>query len=411
MHLKHLGARRPLGMAACALALVLALALSACGGSSSSSSSGGSTASSESGGSGEEGGGPSSSETFSDYSSKNGIAGAKEYLKKVGTESNIDFESFMPKASPPAAEGKKVAVILNGSEAEGAVRASEGMEKAGEALGWDVEVIDGQLDPNVQSQAINSAVTNQVDGIVLDSIAPVTVGGAVQEALNDGIQVVTAFNPGASEEMKGVFGDASNGTYEGGLALGAWISVHSDNAGRVVDVPDSSLTLTKARAAGVEAGIKEFCPGCEVLATQQNDIAAMATKLPSQTAADIARFGTKDLYMVAPFDAAASFMIQGAKDAKAPYFPIVSMDGNSEALEAIKDKNYLAATWAAAAEWMGWEALDQLNRAFAEEEPEGENGNAIVPSLLIDESNVPKSGGNWEPAFDYQAAYEKLWGV
>jgi ribose transport system substrate-binding protein len=391
--------RRWVTLAICGLVVALAVVLSACGSSDDSTSSSSSGSSSN------------ASEDFSKYAKAGGVAGAKEYLEKVQDEGQIDFQSFIPSEPSAAAADKTVAVILNGSAAEGAVRASEGMEAAGKALGWDVEVTDGQLDPNVQSQAINSAVTSQVDGIVLDSIAPVTVGGAVQDALTAEIPIVTTFDPGSPEEVSGVFADASNGTIDGGLALGAWIAADSNGKGRVVNVPDTSLPLTQQRADGVEAGLKKFCPECEILATQQNDIAAMATKLPSQTSADISRFGTKDLYMVAPFDAAASFMIQGAKDSKAPYFPILSMDGNSEALEAIANKEYLAATWAAAAEWMGWASLDQLNRAFNEEEPAGDKGNAVVPSLLVDKTNLPKQGGNWEPSFDYQSAYEKLWEI
>ncbi|MDQ2700098.1 MAG: substrate-binding domain-containing protein [Actinomycetota bacterium] len=390
------GHRGPLAIVGL-FAVVLTLGLAACGGSDDSSdSSGNETAVKD----------PTALK-FSDFADKGGVEGAKQYLEKVQDESKIDFDSFIPAESPPAAEDKSIAVILNGTDAQGAVRAAEGMESAGEALGWDVDVTDGQFDPNVQSQAVLSAVTSKADGIVLNSISPVTVGGAVAKAISSGIPVVTTFDPGSSETTEGVFGDASNGTFDGGLALGAWIAVASDGKGRVVNVPDTSLGLTQQRADGVEVGLKEFCPDCEILATQENDIANMASRLPSLTSSSIQKYGTDDLYMVAPFDAAATFMIQGAKDAKAPYFPIVSMDGNQEALAAIAKKDYLAATWAAAAEWMGWEALDQMNRAFNEEPPvEG-----TVPSLLVDESNLPPTGDDWAPDYDYESKYKELWGL
>ncbi len=381
-------------------AVVLSLGVVACGSSSDDSSN-------DSG----SGGNPEvtspSDLTFSDFADEGGVAGAKKYLKKVQDESQIDYQSYIPAESPPVADDKKIAVVLNGTDAQGAVRASEGMKTAGEALGWEIEVTDGQFDPNVQSQAILSAVTGQADGIVLDSISPVTVGGAVAKAASEGIPIVTTFDPGSNEVTEGVFGDASNGTFDGGMALGAWIAAKSNGKGRVVNVPDTSLGLTQQRADGVAVGLKEFCPDCNILSTQQNDIANMAARLPSLTSSAIQKYGTDDLYMVAPFDAAATFMIQGAKDAKAPYFPIVSMDGNQEALAAIAKKDYLAATWAAAAEWMGWEALDQMNRAFNDDEPV----QGTVPSLLIDESNLPPTGDDWTPDFDYESAYKELWGI
>ncbi len=390
---------RPLKALIGLFAVVFSLGLVACGSSDDSGDSG-------SGSNNAEVSSPSDLK-FSDFADEGGVEGAKKYLTKVQDESQIDYESFIPADSPPAAEDKKIAVVLNGTDAQGAVRASEGMKAAGEALGWDVEVTDGQFDPNVQSQAILSAVTSQADGIVLNSISPVTVGGAVAKAVSEGIPIVTTFDPGSNEVTEGVFGDASNGTFDGGMALGAWISANSNGKGRVVNVPDTSLGLTQQRADGVEAGLKEFCPDCKILATEQNDIANMAGRLPSLTASAVQKYGTDDLYMVAPFDAAATFMIQGAKDAKAPYFPIVSMDGNQEAVAAIADKDYLAATWAAAAEWMGWEALDQMNRAFNDAEPV----QGTVPSLLIDASNLPPTGDDWTPDFDYETAYKELWGL
>jgi len=133
----------------------------------------------------------------------------------------------------------------------------------------------------------------------------------------------------------------------------------------------------------------------------------MATRLPSLAAGDVRRFGIKNVYYIAPFDSAALFLIQGFHDAKAGYMRLVSMDGNKEALAAIKKKDYLAATWAGAFEWMGWSAMDQLNRSF-NNAPSAAKG---VPSLLIDSSNLPAGGKDWSPSFDYRGAYKRLWQV
>lgn len=333
------------------------------------------------------------------------VAAAKEFLSAVQNEANIKFEDFLPKTSPKAVTGKTIAVVENGAGAEGAVRAANGMKAAGEALGWTVKVTDGQFNPTVQSQAIQSAVTSNADGIILDSISPQTVGAAVAAAIAAKIPIVTTFNP---NDEDGVFADVSNGTTDGGLALGAWISVHSNNAGKVVNVPDTSLVLTQQRADGVEQGLAKYCPGCDIVETDQNDIATMATRLPSLASSAIQKYGTDNLYMIAPFDSAALFLVQGAKDANQGTFPIVSMDGNKQAIEAIRDGNYIAATWAGAFEWMGWQAMDELNRAFNNEPAVPM---AKVPNLLVDKSNLPASGADWAPDFDYQSAYKRLWGL
>ena len=420
-YMKSKRSRRKLGAVALPAILLLSLVLAACGsgGSSDSTEAAASTESAETTESTDSTestqsseGEPTSAQEFSAYASEGGLSGAKTFLEEVQDESSLEFSSYMPSAPETEVPAdKSVAIVICGSAAEGCVRGGEGAEAAAKALGWKPEVYDGQYNQNVESQAISSAISKGADAIILVSIPPVAVGGAVQEALNAEIPVITTFIPGSPQEMDGVFADVSNGTFEGGLALASWITVHSKGKARIVNNPDETSSLSVGRAAGVKAGLKEFCPECEILEEVQDDPAHFTTKAPVIASSAVQKYGTNNLYMVAPFDSAATFLVQGAKEANAPYFPIVSMDGNAEALKSIRNKEYIAADWAGAMEWTGWAAIDQVIRAFNGEEPSGEEGSSVVPSLLIDETNLPKKEGNWIPSFDYEKAYEELWGV
>ncbi len=59
------------------------------------------------------------------------------------------------------------------------------------------------------------------------------------------------------------------------------------------------------------------------------------------------------------------------------------------------------------AEWMGWQAVDELARSYAGEKP----ANVPVPVRLIDATNAPQTAGWLGGDLDYQTKFSALWGV
>jgi ribose transport system substrate-binding protein len=58
----------------------------------------------------------------------------------------------------------------------------------------------------------------------------------------------------------------------------------------------------------------------------------------------------------------------------------------------------------------GWQVVDELNRAFAGEEPSG----YVAPAHLFVPSNIEHDGGPnniYDPDNGYQDAYKQIWGV
>jgi ribose transport system substrate-binding protein len=66
---------------------------------------------------------------------------------------------------PPA--GKKITMITCGSQGITCVRVANGVKAAGEALGYQVKVVDGRSDPTVWNQAIKGAIADKADGIAM----------------------------------------------------------------------------------------------------------------------------------------------------------------------------------------------------------------------------------------------------
>ena len=109
-------------------------------------------------------------------------------------------------------------------------------------------------------------------------------------------------------------------------------------------------------------------------------------------------------YLVAPFDSNAFFAGEGVRQAgRAGAVKVAGYEGDPQSIAAIRDGNQ-AMTIANPAEWMGWEAVDELARAFAGSPA----ADAPVPFRLIDAGNAPTTAG-WTGDVDYAAAFRKLW--
>ena len=63
--------------------------------------------------------------------------------------------------------------------------------------------------------------------------------------------------------------------------------------------------------------------------------------------------------------------------------------------------------------WMGWEAVDAMNRIFAGQESTISSSvlNSEPDRLFTTGGNKPAFSGPWTGDYDYAAAYQKLWGV
>ncbi len=59
-------------------------------------------------------------------------------------------------------------------------------------------------------------------------------------------------------------------------------------------------------------------------------------------------------------------------------------------------------------EYMGWAIVDQAIRMLAHSplfDPHSEN----LPFVVLDKSNLPPAGGDWQASTGYQAKYGALW--
>jgi ribose transport system substrate-binding protein len=308
-----------------------------------------------------------------------------------------------PANSPPLQKGKTIYVITCASQGIGCVRAANGAKEGGEAAGWTVRVIDGKGDPGTWNGAIQAAIAAKADGIVLAAVPPALVGDAIERAKKANVSVVSVFNP-IPEANSPVFAWVRPEHPAQGALMADWVAQDSQGKARVLVVEDREFGELRQRVTAFGEKIK-MCSSCKLVGSVDITLGTMVQRLPGLIASQLSANPDID-YIIVPYDSAAFFVSEGVRQAgKTGKVKIAGYEGDPQTIDAIQNGTQ-AATIADPAEWMGWQAIDELNRSFAGDKAQ----NTAVVFKLIDKSNVPDTKGCLGD-YDYKAQYRKMWGV
>jgi ribose transport system substrate-binding protein len=335
--------------------------------------------------------------------------GKLEDAKKAAEEKMAPVTAWPgPTDSPPAAEDKFIVLIPCALAAEGCARQITGAKAAAKVLGWRTLTIDGQGSPDVYTQAIQQAINQKADGIFLVGIADNLVAPAIKEAREKGLAVVSIAtenkpsDEGVSEELVVHFDEA-------GYALGAWACVKSEGKGKFAVVngpefPSVTLYLDNAKRA-----LQEFCPEAEIVAEMDVAVADLGTQHGPRLVAML-QANPQIEYVFAPYDPSLNAMAAAVREAglAEQIKGFMSVNGDPQNLQMIKDGDTQIADIASPLVWGGWAGMDTFNRIFNEEEPVGDQ----LPVRVFTSDNaddIPEKGF-WEGDFDYESEYKKLWG-
>jgi ribose transport system substrate-binding protein len=308
-----------------------------------------------------------------------------------------------PTNSPPLQKGKTIYAITCASQGIGCVRAANGAKEGGETAGWTVRVIDGKGDPGTWNGAIQSAIAAKADGIVLAAVPPALVGDAIERAKKSNVSVVSVFNP-IPEANSSVFAWVRPEHPAQGALMADWVAQDSQGKAHVLVVEDREFGELRQRVTAFGEEIKK-CSGCKAVGSVDITLGTMVQRLPGLISAQLSANPDID-YIVVPYDSAAFFVGEGVRQAgRTGKVKIAGYEGDPQTIDAIHNGTQ-AATIADPAEWMGWQAIDELNRSFAG----GPAQNTPVVFKLIDKNNAPDTKG-WLGDYDFKAEYRKLWGV
>lgn len=394
-----------LALLVCAAAMVL----SACGSSSGSSSSSSSTAAE---GEASEGGGEST--TAAETEGEGGSSTDYSALLKEATEvTPSKYEG--PTEPAPAKAGTKLAAISCSQQLQGCKEIAEGIEEAGQAAGITVKVFDGQGETTTQNKQILAAISWGAEAIILEAIDPTTVQTGLAAAQKAGIVVGGAVNGTNSpnETRKPPAGDVWTefdvgvdyklaGEYEG-----SWIIADSEGKANTVVYGTKEFPALPPQTEGIMETL-EACAEC----TTDGPIYFLSSQIAGNLGEEVVgylRTHPDVEYVFCPYDPAAPAMVTAIETAGlGEQVKLVSLLGNEQNLEFIRNEEVQAADGSYDELYVGWAVVDQALRVLDGQkpfEPQGEN----IPFQLVDKTNLPPEGQAYKAPFEFRPEFEKLW--
>jgi ribose transport system substrate-binding protein len=317
----------------------------------------------------------------------------------------------------PKAQGKKLVVYVSTDQRNGGAQGvGDGAAEAAKVLGWDFRILDGQGSVPGRTSAMTQAIALKPDGIILGSPDAVEQAPTIEQAVAQGIKVVGWHSgpaPGKIENSP-VFTNITSDPLEVAKASALYAVVDSGGKANVVLFTDSIYAIATAKTDAERAAV-QGCAGCKVLSTEDTPIGDLSNRMGQLTTSLLAKYGKDWTYSIAVndlyFDFSAPALVSAGIDPAEGYPRQISAgDGSVPAFQRIREGQYQVATVAEPLNQQGWQTIDELNRAFAGEEPSG----FVQPPHLFVKANIDSDGGDkniFDPGNGYRDQYKKIWGV
>ena len=321
-----------------------------------------------------------------------------------------------PTSGPKGAKGKLVVYVADTQTNAGSAGSAAGAKEAAAALGWKYQVIDGQNTAAGEANAFEQAIALKPDGIIIGSLAATQFKTLFKRAADQGIKIVSwhsAAAPGPIEEVPEIFWNLSTDPYAIANTAAKYAVVHSDGKANAVLLTDPQFAIVVTKTKGEKDGI-EACQTCSVLSVENAPYTQISQRMPSLMSALLQRYPNKLGYVLAFNDLYFDFSVPTlrANGVAADGIPhlISAGDGSVSAYERIRKGEYQIGTVPEPLNLHGWQAMDELNRAFAGEKPSG----YVTKVHLVTKSNIDADGGaqsRFDPENGYREQYKKIWGV
>jgi ribose transport system substrate-binding protein len=319
-----------------------------------------------------------------------------------------------PTTGPKATAGKNVVVLAGDMKNGGILGVTEGFQEAAKVVGWHVRVIDGAGTVSGRTSAFSQALALKPDGIVIEGFDPIEQRPGLQAAQSAGIPIVGWHAGGALGPIPGtaVHVNVMTDPMLVSKAAADWAFIDAGGKPNVIIFTDGQYTIAVAKAQAMKKAIEEL--GGTVLAYEDTPIADTSQRMPQLTTSLLQKFGAKWTDSLAINDIYYDFMgpsledagIDGTGNPKA----VAAGDGSKSAYERIRSGQYQSVTVAEPLNLQGWQLVDELNRAFANQPWSG----YVSPFHVVTQANIAFDGGPkdaFDPDNGYRDHYKAIWGV
>ncbi|WP_306173301.1 substrate-binding domain-containing protein [Pseudomonas gingeri] len=318
-----------------------------------------------------------------------------------------------PTTGAPAQTGKSIVFVSADQRDSGPRGVGQSVQEAAKAIGWTFRSIDGQGSISGRSAALNQAIALKPDGIVLGSVDANEQAQLIKDASSRGIRVVgwhSLSRPGPAPAA-GLFTNLATDPLDVGKAAVMYAVAQSDGKAGVVIFTDSTYEIAISKSNAMADLVKQ-CLGCQLLKVEDAPLADSATRMPQLTTTLLQRFGAKWTYALSindlTFDFMAPALQQAGYAADGPLLGVSAGNGSETAFQRIRTGQYQSATVAEPVSLHGWQAVDELNRAFAGQSPSGFS----APVHLVVAGNIATDGGArnlYDPDNHYRDVYRGIW--
>lgn len=334
---------------------------------------------------------------------------AKQLVTKA-TEKQERWDG--PTTGPKLQQNKSIIFIASDMKNGGVLGVIDGMKEAVRATGWKLDVLDGAGTVNNQLSALNQAIARQPDAIVIGGWNPNVAKIPLKKAIKNNIKLVSWHatpEPGTIEKY-GIFYNVTSDSDEIAKLSALLAVANSDGKAKVVILTDSLYEIALRKAQVMKDTI-EKCQECKVLEFIDTPLADTSSRMPNLTFNLLQKYGDDFQYALAINDLYFDFMAPSLRSANKEYPHNISAgDGSVTAYQRIRNNDKQFATVPEPLNLHGWQLVDELNRAFANESP----SNYVTPVHLVIKDNVTFDGGSknlYDPENGYQQAYKAIWGV
>lgn len=324
-----------------------------------------------------------------------------------------------PTSGPAAQKGKDVWFISCGQAFENCAKAASAFEEAGTALGWDVNVVDGEANPSKANDLIKQAVAAKADGIASIAWDCPTIKSGLLAAKAANIPTVNfggfdcnfeAFGGGEPlfTKTENALGGPSFETYIDAYETAranAMLALTGGGDEKILQLEEQSLTNSQVKSAAFKAEVEKECPDCQLVPVkwQYAQVPAEATQIwksaiQQNPDASVLVTSSDDIMNLGLRSA-----IQQSGNRELFVMGAEAPPPNQELIREGFESAALAIPPGFA--WQMWGEADTLNRVFAKSDEFPDEGGGWV---LLDKSHVPAEGEEIKTP-DYQGAFETIW--
>jgi ribose transport system substrate-binding protein len=329
-----------------------------------------------------------------------------------------------PDTTPrPGVKGKKIVIISAGQSSISSSIPVNAAAEAAKALGWQVTIYDGQLNPANTPNLMSQAIASGADGIVANFDCSYAKS-QLEQAKAKHIVVVPIYSYDCNDPYAGKagtpplwtgypnYGPEANknlGAFaeKYGFAQGQAVIAATGGKAKVVFFNDLQATVLYYTGKGFLDAIKA-CPGCKVVDNIDFTGLDLGPTLQQRAATAILQHPEANV-VKSPFTAATLLSIAPAvqQSGRASKLYVMGGEGFQPELDLMRNHQGVSAVMISPSDWTGWAAIDTMNSLFRHEKP----AYSGLGWQLVDPTHNLPASGPWVPPVDFKAIYKKAWGV